>query len=150
MTGRARGFSLIELMVVVGVIAVLAAIAIPIYQQYLREAQVTKVVSHYDDGIRAVRAEFAKRVAQISSGRANMVAVDINYVIGGLLNPDNRSAPLGGPAYIPGDADPATGAIGIVVGGGGRPGTESVTIRRPAFLNDVTAENVTIYANSVQ
>ncbi|MGI9548455.1 MAG: type IV pilin protein, partial [Bdellovibrionales bacterium] len=40
--GRAkqRGFSLIELLVVVGIIGVLAAVAIPAYQKYQRKAEV--------------------------------------------------------------------------------------------------------------
>ncbi len=150
-TGRNRGFSLIELMIVVAIIAVLAALAIPIYQRYLKEAQIAKVISHYDDGIRAVRADFAKRVAQLSRGDNNLVPANSNYIIYTLLNPDGHAeAPLGGPAYIVGAADPATGAIGVSVSGGNRPGTEIVTLSRPNFLEDVTAETVAIYANSAR
>ena len=146
-----RGFTLVELMIVVAIIAILAAIAIAAYQQYLKEAQVAKVVSHYDDAIRIVRAESVKRVGQLSTGRNNLVAMDARFVISNLLDADGRAtAPIGGPAYLEGDPDPATGAIGIVVAGGGRPGTEIVTIKRPSFLEDVTAESVTIYANSAR
>jgi type II secretory pathway pseudopilin PulG len=138
-------------MIVVAIIAVLAAIAIAAYQQYLKEAQIAKIVSHYDDAIRVVRAETAKRVSQLSSGRANLVAMDVDFVIGNLLDAEGRAtAPLGGPAYLVGDPDPDAGAIGILVTGGGKPGTEVITISRPAFLEDVTAESVTIYANSAR
>ena len=147
-----KGFSLIELMIVVAIIAVLAAIAIPAYQQYLREAQIAKLVAHYDEAERAIRAEFAKRVAYLSSGRSDLPAFDTYSLITQLLDPDSRAtAPLGGPAYLPDNPDPDLGAIGVTVtNNGGKPGTEVVTLKRPAFLEDVTATSVTIYANSTR
>lgn len=43
-----NGFTLIELMIVITVISILAAISIPVYQSYTIKAQIINIISHMD------------------------------------------------------------------------------------------------------
>ena len=59
MKSMQKGFTLIELMIVVAIIAILAAIAIPAYQNYLIRTQVTEGVTLMDGAKVAITEYYA-------------------------------------------------------------------------------------------
>ncbi|QUE31760.1 prepilin-type N-terminal cleavage/methylation domain-containing protein [Francisella philomiragia] len=46
-----KGFSLVELMVVIAIIAILAAVAIPAYSNYVTRAKLTEALANLDKGL---------------------------------------------------------------------------------------------------
>ncbi len=138
------GFTLIELMIVVAIIAILAAIAIPAYNEYIKEAKIAKVTDHYDEAVRSLKAEMAKRTAKLARGATvnNLAWGDVT----GIVNPEGVKSPGGTDAYVAGASPSDTdGEIGIQIVTA-TAGQEIVVIHLPAFLGELTAASVTVDA----
>ncbi|WP_303292791.1 pilin [Marinobacter sp. ST-43] len=119
-----QGFTLIELMIVVAIIGILAAIAIPQYQDYTARAQVNRAYGELSSLKTAVE-EHLVRGKYTDSATGPMNAASLGRVASNVTE-DNAGADTFVPAFL--NANAGQGSILVIMGGDASAAVTNATI----------------------
>jgi type IV pilus assembly protein PilA len=135
---KAKGFTLIELMIVVAIIGILAAVALPAYQSYTTKAKYTEVV--------LASSSYKTAIEVCAQVEGTLLIATCGHSLGGIPAAAGASGIVTSVTITAGTTDASMAVITVVpVAGGGILATDTYVLTGTLANNKVTwTDNCTV------